>query len=408
MYSSNRSIPLWICSQIGAREHYAIPNALYQSGRLAGLATDWYAPRSPVLRRLMSLRSKSALLARSEIIPDRLVHSFPLRSLLWKRRLSHPGRRRKYAEVLGQTDSAFAAAVAKLKLPPHDIFFGYSYGSLEMLAAEKHRGARTLLGQIDPGALECQLVAEEMSRFPELAGPPPEFPVNYYERNRQEWELADRVVVNSAFSRDALIKQGVDPLKLVVIPLCFEPQIKFPAAADKTLKPAEPLRVLFLGQVILRKGIHYLMKAASQLDPGKVHFDVVGPLGIKAEALAAAPPNVTFHGRSTRDQAATWYRQSDIFVLPTLSDGFAITQLEAMSYGLPVVTTPCCGEVVSDGVDGFVIPPRSPEELVKAFQKYLIDPEILVAQRQAALRKASQFAMERLAKNLQDVEMSLF
>ncbi len=293
------------------------------------------------------------------------------------RRLSAQGR--TYEAYL-QTDSDFAAAAARLKLPAHKIFFGYSYASLETLAAEKQRGMLTVLDQIDPGAVEFHLVKEEMTRFPEMVDSPPEFPVTYYERNQQEWALADRVVVNSQFAREALIKQGVAPEKLFVLPLCYESdEISRKPESEKSGKPkaGSPLRVLFLGQVILRKGIQYLIEVARMLEHENVQFDVVGPIGITAAAVANAPRNLTFHGRATRDQSASWYRQADVFVLPTLSDGFAITQLEAMAYGLPVVTTPCCGEVVSDGVDGFVVPPRDVATLTKIFVRYLTEPDLL-------------------------------
>jgi len=410
MQSSIQSLPAWVCGQVGTREYYAIPDALYQQGRLAGLVTDWYAPRHPVLRRLLGRCSRAALLAISEIIPDDLVWSFPLRSLLWKRKVSSLAAQGRIYEAFALTDSAFATAAARLKLPPHQIFFSYSYAALEMLKAEQQRGVRTVLGQIDPGAWEFQLVSEEMSRFPEFAGPPPGIPAGFYDRNRREWELADRILVNSPFSRDALIQQGVDAKKLVVVPLCFEPkrEVLVASAEEKLTRAAgRPLRVLFLGQVILRKGIHYLLEAAGRLDPEKVHFEIVGALGIKAEVTAKAPRNVTFHGRSTRDQTPDWYRRSDVFVLPTLSDGFAITQLEAMSYGLPVVATPCCGEVISDGVDGFIVPPRDPEALARAIQKYLDEPELVGQQRPFALKKAGQFTMERLTKNLLALEKGL-
>ena len=408
MRSSTDSRPAWICSQVGAREYYAIPNILHQEGRLAGLVTDWYAPRNPILRWFVSRFSQSALLAKSGVIPQELVRSFPLRSLLWKRKVRALSTKDRLVEAHEETNHAFASAAARLKLPPHRIFFGYSYASLEMLMAERQRGIRTILGQIDPGALEFQLVAEEMARFPEFAGPPPAFPSSYYDRNRREWELADRVLVNSAFSRDGLIKQGVSPQKVVVAPLCFEPRKENPpTTSDQLIRPGKLLKVLYLGQVILRKGIHYLLEAARQLDPDKVHFDVVGPLGIKPEAAAKAPRNVTFHGRAPRDQAATWYRRADVFVLPTLSDGFAITQLEAMSHGLPVVTTPCCGEVVAEGIDGFIVPPRNPEALANAFQKYLAAPDLLRDQRESALKKAGQFTMARLASNLRDIEKDM-
>ena len=151
--------------------------------------------------------------------------------------------------------------------------------------------------------------------------------------------LADRIVVNSRWSLEALVKQGVQESKLNIIPLCFEPPTDTPHAALRTPNPTAPLRVLFLGQVILRKGIQYLMQSAKMLEGENIRFDVVGPAGITPEAMRSAPKNMFFHGRSTRDQTVDWYRQSDVFVLPTLSDGFALTQLEAMAHGLPVVTT---------------------------------------------------------------------
>jgi glycosyltransferase involved in cell wall biosynthesis len=116
---------------------------------------------------------------------------------------------------------------------------------------------------------------------------------------------------------------------------------------------------------------------------------------------------MVFHGRATRDQTAAWYQRSDLFVLPTLSDGFAITQLEAMAHGLPVVTTPCCGEVVTDGVDGFIIPPRDVSALVQTFQRYLKEPELLKVQQSAALLKSRQFTLGRLAENLMQLEADL-
>ena len=171
--------------------------------------------------------------------------------------------------------------------------------------------------------------------------------------------------------------------------------------------PSRPLRVLFLGQVILRKGIQYLIEAARRLHGECIVFDVVGPIGISQAAVASAPANVRFHGRSTRDQAGAWYQQADVFVLPTLSDGFALTQLEAMAHGLPVVTTPCCGDVVTDGADGFIVPPRDGEALAEAFLRYLAEPGLLRSQQEAARVKAGQFSLDRLAANLLSLEQSL-
>jgi glycosyltransferase involved in cell wall biosynthesis len=360
-------------------------------------------------------REQSALSARADGIPDELVRAFPFRSLLWKWRVRQLAAQGRSHEAYLQTDAVFATAVARLKLPPHEVFFGYSYASLEVLEAEKKRGVLMVLDQIDPGAMEFQLVAEEMARFPKLAGPPPEFPAAYYERNQREWALADRIVVNSEWSRKAMVKQGVAPEKLFVMPLCYEANAEKLKAESRDLQPSTfnpqpsttPLRALFLSQVNVRKGIHYLMQAAKLLANEPVRFDVVGSIGILPGAVASAPRNMTFHGPVSRGGAAEWYRKADLFVLPTISDGFAITQLEAMSHGVPVITTPCCGEVVSNGVDGFIVPSRDAEALAKTFLRYLSEPSLLKEQQKAALVKAKQFTLERLAENLCSLEAEL-
>lgn len=396
-----------IVAQVGAREHYAVARALHCQGLLAGLVTDWYAPGraiNPALatsaERGFAGGAKATAPARSQAIPNRLVRTFPMRSLFWKWRVRQMSKQNRAYEAYVQTDRAFALATARLPLPRHDLFYGYSYASMEMLEAEKQRGVLTVLDQIDPGADEFRLVAEEMRRHPDLAGAPPGFPTAYYERNRREWEMADIIVVNSTWSREALVRQGVAAEKLVVVPLAYEMEPIREDAASPTGRPAGPLQVLWLGQVNVRKGIHYLMEGARILQRKAVHFHVVGPVAISAAAVKQAPANMTFHGRVPRDQTAHWFRRSDVFVLPTLSDGFALTQLEAMAHGLPVIATPNCGDVVTDGVDGFVIAPRNAECLAEAIQRYAQDRLLLAQHRQAAPKKCAGFTIAKLSERL--------
>ena len=417
-----------IVAQKGAREHYAVARALHQRGMLAGLVTDWYAFGKQKLFQRFSIsafqyfggRGRSALAAQAEGIPDGLVRAFSLRSLFWKwcvRRLVAQGR---LHEAFVQTDTAFASAVARLKLPPHDVFFGYSYASLEMLEAEKQRDVLTVLDQIDPGAAEFRLVADEMKQHPEIAGPPPEFPAAYYDRNRREWELADIIIVNSEWSRRALISEGVNSSKLEILPLAFEfnaecgvrravhtsPRLhshnedgNLPSTINhQAIKRA--VAVLWLGQVNVRKGIHYLVQAAKLLRNEPVQFDVVGPVGILPGALASAPRNMTFHGPVSRDRTAEWYQQSDVFVLPTLSDGFALTQLEALANGLPVIATPNCGRVVEEGKTGFTVPARDAHALADAILKFASDRNLSVSMAPACREAAAVYSVETYGRRL--------
>jgi glycosyltransferase involved in cell wall biosynthesis len=305
--------------------------------------------------------------------------------------------------------------------------------SLEMLEIEKSNGVLTILDQIDPGPLEFRLVAEEMNKHPELAGPAPVYPAAYYERLRKEWDLANVIVVNSEWSRDALISEGVSPEKIEVLPLAYEGE-KAPAVNERgskvesyagqvesrrlevdgssnteadarhsTLDVRRPLNVLWLGQVNVRKGIHYLIEAARMLEGRNIHFDVVGSIGISDQAVASAPSNMTFHGSVSRDRSSDYYRKADVFVLPTLSDGFAITQLEAMAYGLPVITTPHCGKVVEEEKTGFIVPARDAQALAEAVSRFYKDQGLASRMSRDCRATAKSFSIDSYGACLMEI-----
>jgi glycosyltransferase involved in cell wall biosynthesis len=404
----------WICSQIGAREHYAVPRALYNIDRLRTLYTEFWA--DALVRKIKIGKLRSLATRFHPDLATANIQSWNLRALAWeaglRRRSNRGGIHDKYFGFI-DVGRKFACAVRDhLRRHPDSLrdtlFYGYDTGALETLQWLREQGIPCVLNQMDPNRVEVNLMREEEKRWPGWVLASTEVPEEYFHRREQEWALANRVVVNSEFCRLGLIQQGVPAEKIVVIPLCYESDHAKPAVQDApNISSQRPLRLLFLGQVILRKGIQYLIEAAKLLRTEPVHFDVVGPISLSEAAIKSAPSNMTFHGRATRDQVGSWYQQSDIFVLPTLSDGFAVTQIEAMAYGLPVIATPSCGEIVTDGIDGFIVTPRQPEMLVKTITRYLAEPGLLPAQRVAALRKSSQFKLDQLTARLSSLEETL-
>jgi glycosyltransferase involved in cell wall biosynthesis len=297
------------------------------------------------------------------------------------------------------------------------IVFSYDTTALELFQWAREQGAMCILGQMDPSRVEFEMVRKEEARWPDFSisqpsslVPRPSSQEAYFRRREQEWALADRIIVNSEWCRKALLEQGVPADKVVIIPLSFEEEEtgdgrleigdRRREMGDGRWETGGTLRVLFLGQVILRKGIQYLVEAARMLERENVRFDVVGPIGICEQAVKSAPANMTFHGRVSRDQARDWYRQSDVFVLPTVSDGFALTQLEAMAYGLPVIATPNCGEVVRDGIDGLIVPARDASALAKAIQRFAGERKFLGKCSSRALERVKDFSLEKLSREL--------
>ena len=406
----------WFCAQMGGREHYAVPRALFAGGLLGGLLTDvWAGDASRTLLPRIPARWARSLAARHHSgIPDRLVRSMGIATLGWEIRQRWAGLRggtasryRSYCEVGRRFSRAVARqTLADDRVSDRSVFFGYDTCSLEAIVSLKERGVYCIVDQINPCRVEYEAVKDEEHAWEGWASNPLEIPEEFFERHTAEWEAADVVVVNSDFSRDALVLQGVPDSKLRVIPLAYErpnhPEVSpSPARRDRMdFSRDRPLRVLFLGQVMLRKGIQYLVQAAALLREEPVSFDIVGPIHIDVRAAEAHTPHVHFHGSTSRANADEWFRSADLFVLPTISDGFAITQLEAMSYGLPVVATPNCGSVVTDATDGFIVPARNSEALAQAIAAYVQNPLMLRKHGDLAVRKVDTFSIAKLGRAL--------
>ncbi len=373
----------WIVCQIGAREHFSIARALYRVGVPVTLVTDYWhdAPFAwPFSPRLSQRRHAE--------VPRTAVRAFNARCLLnelvsklqgangWGRILA---RNRWFGQLAAQA----VRRAARCNSPP-SIVFSYSYAAEEIFESAKRFGSRTILGQIDPGPAETRIVAElhEKAGLPFLDEPPPA----YWRQWRRECELADIVMVNSNWSAQGLLNEGIPEGKIRVVPLVYATDC--PAPARDLLIPESfgtnrPLRVLFLGQVIARKGILELCEAARKLAGKPIEWTIVGHGDHRLLDQLRGLAQVRVVGPVSRDTAAEYYRQSDVFLLPTHSDGYAITQLEAASFGLPIIASRHCGDVVRDGVDGLLLNEVTGASIAAAIMTYVTSPKVLARHAQA-------------------------
>ena len=141
--------------------------------------------------------------------------------------------------------------------------------------------------------------------------------------------------------------------------------------------PDRPLRVLFLGQINLRKGIARLLKAARSFQSQPVEFLMVGPIQINIPEDLRSNRNIRWVGPVARNKVRNYYEQADVFVLPTLSDGFGLTQLEALAHRLPVIASRQCGDVVIDRVNGLLLEEPTASAIEEALRFCLHNPDRL-------------------------------
>jgi len=301
----------------------------------------------------------------------------------------------------GRQGQRFAKAVSDLALraspePERDFFLGFTSGCLETVQALGSRGITTIVDQIDPLVTELDIIRKERAKWPDWEPDAPEVPATYIERVQAEWQSADRVLVNSAWTRQALVQQGVPESKVFTVPQAYEGTV---AAPEPDFDGKRPLRVLWVGTVCLRKGIPYLLEAARALG-NSVAVRIVGPVGVNPDRLADAPDNVSIEGAIPRSHVSEAYRWADVYVLPTLSDGFAMTQLEAMAHGVPVVATPNCGEVVDPEKNGLIVAAGDAEALESALAGLATSPDRVRSMSWEAVGTLSRFTLQLYAERV--------
>ncbi|WP_312078146.1 glycosyltransferase [Chryseobacterium sp.] len=194
--------------------------------------------------------------------------------------------------------------------------------------------------------------------------------------------------------------------KIKVIPLSFE-------AHEEKIEPkkiSDIPKILFVGKLREYKGLKYLILAAEELN---VRIDIVGNGEQESELRdlileTKQQDKIYLHTDVNDTQLKSYYKNADFFVLPSINEAeaFAVVQLEALSYGLPVINTNLKSGVpyVSlNDVTGYTIEPENHIQLKNAMQKLIANPEVYAEFSKNALERAKEFTNEKMVEKYLDV-----
>ena len=346
-------------AQLGRRYQYKYAEILFKENLLFKLYTDLWFPYE--LKKQFNLKIvKSIIERRNSNIPNDLVQSFNLLGA----KLSYKQRNcediNELSLLLTKYGEKFSAKQAKYKLA--DTIIGMCSESLEIFSLYKDKGKKTILIQYDSGDDEY-IFSDEQNKFPEWKLSTFNRSEKYYSRIYKEWELADKIIVNSTWAKNMIVKQGACEKKVHIIPLVQEENSYL--IENKPVNLKNPIKVLYVGSIVLRKGVQYLLEASKKLSDKKFEFHVIGSTNLSHSKLRLMYPNVIFHEHIPFSEVTQFYKNSDVLVFPSLSDGFGSVQVEAMTYGLPVIASTSCADVVEHAKSGFLIPPNNSIEIEK-------------------------------------------
>jgi starch synthase len=261
-------------------------------------------------------------------------------------------------------------------MPDCDVFVGLSGSALRSGRTAHARGARYVC---DRGSthirVQDQLQRQEHQRWDmPYEGIDP----RVIEREESEYAQADCITVPSTFALRSFVAAGVPPEKLRRLPYGVNLSRFQPCAQPQS----DRFDILFVGAMNLRKGIPYLMQAYMQLKhPGK-SLSLAGVpdasfiAAMKQRGLWAA--DVRILGHVPQPRLKELMSRSHVLVLPSIEEGLAMVQAQAMSCGCPVIATDSTGaeDLYQDGHGGFIVPARQADEIANRLQQLADQPAL--------------------------------
>lgn len=343
---SNNSGRQFVVAQLGARMHYAVPSEFHQLGLLRRLLTDLYLPADH-----WSKVAPKAARYRISKIPRDLVKASNVCGLAARgvRRIGNGVRSATASGVLGHK---VLARLVRRELRKGSIDAVYAF---DTAAADVFRETETSFCVLEQCVATRSLQADLCAQFTVKGWLSPDKGrddslARLKDVETEEYERADKILCPSQFVADSLVRSGACPQKIRVVPYGFTPPA---GSGDVKIESKEPV-VFFAGEVGFRKGAHAIVEIARSL-PG-VSFRLAGKVSHEVKHLDF-PENVVLLGAVPFAQMCIEFQEASVFFLPSWLEGSATVIYEAMAFGLPVVTTPHSGSVVTNGVEGFLCQP---------------------------------------------------
>lgn len=215
-------------------------------------------------------------------------------------------------------------------------------------------------------------------------------------RKDEELELADKIIVASQFTANTLKLSAVQHKQTIVIPYGSPQPVTQPSFSRN-----KKLKVLFVGGLSQRKGLSYLLDATKLLGD-KIELTIIGSRIAKCAPLDAALQTYRYIPSLPHQEILHEMDRHDVFVFPSLFEGFGLVILEAMARGIPVIATPHTAgpDVITDGEDGYIVPIRSHQSIAEKLELLANDGDLLDSLKNAALAKAQAFSWDKYQKEL--------
>lgn len=301
--------------------------------------------------------------------------------------------------MMRRADARLGRAAGRLALKTGATLVSYSYYAYDAFRSAPKPG---ILFQLHPHPASMRkILMGELQANPDCA-----------DSLRQEWELslpeedfqhlvrepamAASIIVASSFTKATLVEHGTPASSISVVPYGVD-SVRFHPAARLRSAQDSRLRLLFVGRINQRKGIKYLLEALRLLKREDVHLTVCGRVVDGLELFHSFGSQVDLRPSVSAGDLVAAYQSADLFVFPSVAEGFGQVLLESLACGLPILSTTrtAAPDLIEEGVQGFVIAPARIDLIAERIEWASTHRQELIEMGHAARRRAEEFTWER-------------
>jgi glycosyltransferase involved in cell wall biosynthesis len=389
----------------GGRDAYQVARALSEANMLESLVTDLYWPAEHSRMRLWESAMPDSVrrMCRQRWAGTPLSGSV---KLCWASGLASlamdKSKRVPFAWQRGATrwaDRRLGKTAGRIATDRHCALLSYSYYAHAAFSEFSGNGPRILF-QVHPHPTALrEILLRERNLHPECAPSLDKewelaLPKSDFDRLAEESLMADHWIVASSFTRATLVSVGVPEHRIHVAPYGTDLNRFHPPSVPRSPVRGRPVRLLFTGTVNQRKGIKYLLEALDQIRV-EAELTICGRI-VDDLSIIRNRRNVRVRSWVSPAELVEAYQTADLFVFPSVAEGFGHVVLEALACGLPVLSTTrtAAQDIVRHGRDGFIVEPGRPDLLAQAITRFALLPESHSAMNEAARMRAKQFTWE--------------
>ena len=311
-------------------------------------------------------------------------------------------------ESYSQLDSKVAS---KLSLHSVKVIHAYEDGAHKTFRKAKELGIQCSYElPIAYWATNRRLLAEEAERYPnweptlETTSEPEEKIL----KKEEEIKLADRISCPSQFVMESIPNEIRNHIPCQISPFGSPLNFPFPTLDKNEKRKKKEMKILFVGSMSQRKGLADLFQAMKILKKEPVKLSILGQPSMPCDFYRKELSNFRYYPPCSNTKVREIMRQHDALVLPSIVEGRALVQQEALSCGTPLIVTPNAGaeDLIDEGLTGFIIPIRNPEKIA---EKILNLMESTTPKKTIAIhcqKKAEAYSWDSYARKIIDFNLN--